>query len=52
MNYFHYSPEWFNCEITPGNCSIRLIESESGINTEKYIYNEPKPRKKVKKKTN
>lgn len=42
MNYFHYSPEWFSSEITPGNCSIRLIESDNGINTEKYIYNEPK----------
>lgn len=42
MNYFHYSPEWFSSEITPGNCSIRLIESENGISKEKYIYNEPK----------
>lgn len=52
MNFFHYSPEWYSEELTPDNCSIRLIESNDRINTEKYIYNEPKPRKKVKKKTN
>ena len=46
MNFFHYSPEWYNNEITPGNCSIRLIESNDKINTEKYIYNEPKTHKK------
>ncbi len=44
MNFFHYSPEWFNSEITPGNCSIRLIESNNKINREYYIYNEPKPK--------
>lgn len=42
MNFFHYSPEWYNVEPTPGNCSIRLIESENKINTERYIYNAPK----------
>lgn len=48
MNSFHYSPEWYSNEITPGNCSIRLIESNDKYNTEKYIYNEPK-KDKVKK---
>ena len=44
MNFFHYSPEWYSRELTPGNCSIRLIDSNDGINTETYIYNEPKPK--------
>ena len=48
LNYFHYSPEWYSEELTPGNCSIRLIESNDKINTERYIYNEPK--KLIKKK--
>ncbi len=48
LNYFHFSPEWFSEELTPGNCSIRLIESNDRINTERYIYNEPK--KLIKKK--
>ena len=47
MNFFHYSPEWFNKELNPGNCSIRLIDANDKINTEKYIYNPPK--RKVKK---
>lgn len=42
MNFFHYSPEWYSKEITPGNCSIRLIDTDEKDNTEKYIYNEPK----------
>lgn len=42
MNFFHYSPEWYSKEITPGNCSIRLIDTDGKDNTEKYIYNEPK----------
>ena len=42
MNFFHYSPEWYNVEPTPENCSIRLIESSNKISNEKYIYNAPK----------
>jgi len=42
MNFFHYSPEWYNSELTPGNCSIRLIDSNNKIISESYIYNEPK----------
>ena len=42
MNFFHYTPEWYSSELTPGNCSIRLIESNDKVNTERYIYNEPK----------
>ena len=49
MNFFHYSPEWFNSEPTPTNCSIRLIESNNRINSEKYIYNEPKAKQLVKR---
>ncbi len=49
MNFFHYSPEWYSCEPTPVNCSIRLIETDDKINTEKYIYNAPKIKKLVRK---
>ena len=42
MNFFHYSPEWFNHELNPGNCSIRLISANDKDNTEEYIYNPPK----------
>lgn len=49
MNFFHYSPEWYNSEPTPGNCSIRLIESNDKVNTEKYIYNKPEIKKLVRK---
>ena len=49
MNFFHYSPEWYSSELTPGNCSIRLIDSNDRVNTESYIYNEPKPKKLVKR---
>lgn len=44
MNFFHYSPEWYSKELTPGNCSIRVIDSNDKLNTEYYIYNEPKPK--------
>ena len=49
MNFFHYSPEWYNSEPTLGNCSIRLIESNDKVNTEKYIYNKPEIKKLVRK---
>ena len=41
MNYFHYSPEWFNHEANMQNCSIRLIDSENEENQEQYIYGGP-----------
>lgn len=47
MNFFHYSPEWFNQELNPRNCSIRLIDANDKSNTEEYIYNPPK--RKIKK---
>lgn len=47
MNFFHYSPEWFNKELNPGNCSIRLIDANDKNNIEEYIYNAPK--RKIKK---
>ena len=40
MNFFHYTPEWFNAEPNPGNCSIRLIDTDK--HTEEYLYNPPK----------
>ena len=49
MNFFHYSPEWYSNELTPGNCSIRLISSNDKNNTESYIYNAPKSKKLIKK---
>ena len=48
MNFFHYSPEWYSSELTPSNCSIRLIETNGNVNTERYIYNEPKVLRKRK----
>ena len=45
MNFFHYAPEWFNAEPNPGNCSIRLIDTDK--HTEEYLYNPPK--KKIRK---
>lgn len=41
MNWFHYSPEWFNNEPNMENCSVRLINSENKISTEQYIYGGP-----------
>lgn len=41
MNFFHYSPEWFNKEPNMENCSIRLIESVDKKHSEKYIYGGP-----------
>lgn len=48
MNFFHYSPEWYARELTPSNCSIRLIEADGKVNSERYIYNDPKQRNKIK----
>lgn len=42
MNWFHYSPEWYNKEANMDNCAIRLIESENKVSTEEYIYKGPK----------
>lgn len=47
MNFMHYTPEWYSKEITPSNCSIRLIDTDNNPTTEEYIYNKPKV--KVKK---
>lgn len=41
MNWFHYSPEWFNKEANMENCSIRLIDSVDKESSEKYIYGGP-----------
>lgn len=30
MMWMHYSPEWFDAEANPGNCSVRLIEGARG----------------------
>jgi len=38
MNWFHYSPEWFNAEPNMDNCSIRLIDSINRKSNERYIY--------------
>jgi len=41
MNWFHYSPEWFNNEPNMENCSIRFIDSKNKISEERYIYKGP-----------
>lgn len=39
LDYFHYSPEWFNKESNMDNCSVRLISEENGENIDEgYIY--------------
>jgi 2,3-bisphosphoglycerate-dependent phosphoglycerate mutase len=45
LDWFHHSPEWFNKEPNLLNCSVRLIEKDNGISTEKYIYGGPKIKK-------
>lgn len=41
MNFFHFSPEWYNAEAIMENCAIRLIDRENEIKGD-YIYKEPK----------
>ena len=41
MNWFHYSPEWYQQEPTMKNCSIRLIERDGKQSMEHYIYEGP-----------
>ena len=41
MNWFHYSPEWFNNEPNMENWSIRYIDSQKKISKERYIYKGP-----------
>lgn len=38
MNFMHYSPEWFNHDITMDNCAIRLISGNDKKYEENYIY--------------
>ncbi len=40
LNFFHFSPEWFNDDPTMANCAIRLIDSENDIKGN-YIYKGP-----------
>jgi len=35
MRWFHYPPEWYESEMNPKNCSIRLIEKKHDTG---YIY--------------
>ncbi len=42
MNIMHYSPEWFNNDPKPENCSIKYVDTNEMI--EQYIYNAPKER--------
>jgi len=39
MNWYHYSPEWFNKEPTMKNCSIIMIDETN--TKEQYIYGGP-----------
>lgn len=49
MNFFHHSPEWYQQEPTPLNCSIRLIDANDKENREQYIYNAPSQKILIKK---
>lgn len=49
LNWFHYSPEWFNDEPNMRNCAIRYIEKNNNISTDNhYIYGGEKVKKLVK----
>lgn len=49
LNWFHYSPEWFNAEPNMKNCAIRYIEKSNGISTDNnYVYGGEKVKKLVK----
>lgn len=49
LNWFHYSPEWFNAEPNMKNCAIRYIEKSNDISTDNnYIYGGEKVKKLVK----
>lgn len=41
LDWFHYSPEWFNNEPNMQNCSVRLIERNGNISKESYIKGGP-----------
>ncbi len=41
LDWFHYSPEWFNKEPNMENCSVRLIEKELSHSKESYIKGGP-----------
>lgn len=41
LDWFHYSPEWFNKEPNMQNCSVRLIERNGNISKESYIKGGP-----------
>ncbi len=38
MDWFHYSPEWYDKEKNLDNCAIRLIDKNENKWQEKYIY--------------
>lgn len=40
MMWMHYTPEWFNEERNPSNCSIQLIDGNDYVG---YIHGGPKP---------
>lgn len=43
LDYFHYSPEWFNSESNMDNCSVRYISEVNEENIDNgYIYGGPK----------
>ena len=49
LNWFHYSPEWFNAEPNMKNCAIRYIEKNNGISSDNnFIYGGEKVKKLVK----
>lgn len=42
MNWFHYSPEWFNSEPPMENCSVFMIDTENQKESGKYIFGGPR----------
>lgn len=41
LDWFHYSPEWFNSEPNLDNCAIELIDKDCNGSRKEYIYGNP-----------
>ena len=52
MNWFHFSPEWFQEEPGPQNCSVILLDYEKGNSKYKYIYKSAKKKVAISSKEN
>ncbi len=45
MNWFHLSPEWYQAEPVPDNCSVILLDYKEKDSNYKYIYKDAIKRK-------